>query len=174
MEIILFLSNIDAIKKENNCKKLFEQQIIENTKFFYEMQAQKLILVCSLSEYLQKTKSFFESENERCNKYMNWEIKEKVILQFRIQMIINQKENLLNHTSGSSSNQKGLAYLLSQNQIDDVSLMFELFNFEMQNPQNQNLSHKDHLTPLAEQFSSYVKEQGLGLLQKIDMTEPDG
>ena len=105
---------------------------------------------------------------------MNWEIKEKVILQFRIQMIINQKENLLNHTSGSSSNQKGLAYLLSQNQIDDVSLMFELFNFEMQNPQNQNLSHKDHLTPLAEQFSSYVKEQGLGLLQKIDMTEPDG
>ena len=71
------------IQDSMNCKKILEEKIIEQTKTFYQRTCLELLEKESLSGYLQIAYKFYNEEKSRCDRYLIWDIKDKILNEFR-------------------------------------------------------------------------------------------
>lgn len=89
IDIFLFLSSDNLIQDSLNCKKYLEDRLLDQTRQYYAMVSQNLLATNSLSEYLHNAHRFFNEEKSRCDRYLGWDIKEKLLNEFRREMLIN-------------------------------------------------------------------------------------
>ena len=92
----------------------------------------------SLSGYLQIANKYYNEEKSRCERYLIWDIKEKILAEFRTEMLLTYQASLLERESG-------IKYLLSQDKNEDLALLYQLY-------------HKtpDHLKPISEAFKQHI------------------
>jgi cullin 1 len=88
VEIFLFLSQDNMLQDSLNCRKQLEDKILEQTKSFYQRTCQDLLERESLSGYLQLANKFYNEEKSRCERYLIWDIKEKILAEFRTEMLL--------------------------------------------------------------------------------------
>lgn len=65
-----------------------------------------MLETASLSEYIKKSNEYFNEEKRRCEIYLNWDIKEKLLDTFRKEMLIKEYNSLFER-------QTGIKYLLN-------------------------------------------------------------
>ncbi|MFS8160036.1 MAG: cullin, partial [Candidatus Roizmanbacteria bacterium] len=103
----------------------------------------------SLSGYLQIANKFYNDEKSRCERYLIWDIKEKILAEFRTEMLLTHQLSLLERESG-------IKYLLAQDKNEDLQLLYGLY-------------HKtpEHLKPISEAFKQHILVQGYNFLDKL-------
>lgn len=139
VEIFLFLSTDKLSHESINCKKQLEDRILEQTRQFYRMKSQELLIKASLSEYLHQANKYYVEERERLQRYLTWgDISESLIKEFKTEMLLNHQKTLLERESG-------IKYLLSQDKLDDLGLLYSLYSDNQDYLQPISIAFKDHV-----------------------------
>ncbi|CDW78925.1 cullin-1-like isoform 1 [Stylonychia lemnae] len=153
IEIYQFLSNEKLSQETLNCQKYLEDKILQQTQQFYQMQSQNLLSKASLSEILHITNKYYQEEIQRCENYLIFDIKDKLLKEF-------QQEMLLNHQQGLLERESGIKYLLQQDKFEDLGLLYQLYQ-----------NHPASLNPIANAFKDHIYQQGENLVEKFDFSE---
>ena len=156
VEIYLFLSNDKLVQESLNCRKYLEDQVLKQTKQFYQQESQQLLQSASLSEYLRKSYTYFKEEQGRIERYLTWDdIKDNLLKTFKQEMLFNHQQSLLDR-------QTGLKHLLQYDKQEDLALLYTLYS-----------DSQDHLQPIALAFKDHILAQGQDLMGKVDFSQEE-
>ena len=96
---------------------------------------------------------YYRDEISRTERYLVWdEIKDGVLREFKTEM-------LLKHTTSLFERESGLKYLFSHDRLEDLALLYSLYQ-----------DNADSVTLIANAFKEHVTNQGLQLLSKLDLS----
>ena len=62
---------------------MLEERILEQTREFYRKEALILLERESLSGYMVFAKKYLNEELSRCERYLTWDVKDKILKEFR-------------------------------------------------------------------------------------------
>ncbi|XP_035581771.1 cullin-4B-like isoform X2 [Zalophus californianus] len=97
----------------------FENKFLEETSRFYEAEGRKIVQKKEIPRCLYHMKKLLEEEIDRVRTYLHLNTQKLLIA-------IVEKQLLGEHLS--TVLQKGLSYLLDENRIEDLSLLYQLFS----------------------------------------------
>ena len=100
---------------------LFEKAFLSDTQLFYSSEADELLLHGTAVEYLIKVERRLYEEDERLHHYLNLTTQTPLVDLLDHTFLSEHLTHVISHASG------GLATLLEQNQIPDLSRMYRLF-----------------------------------------------
>ena len=118
----------------------FEKKFLEATNRLYAAEGQRLMQERDVPEYLAYVDKRLGEENERLLHYLDPSTKKHLVTCVEKQLLDQHLTPIL---------QKGLNQLLSENRIQDLMLMYQLFS-----------RVRDGLKELATAFASYIKITG--------------
>jgi cullin 1 len=153
IDIFLYLSNDRLSADTLNCKKYLEDELVQATRQFYQKRSQDLLQNASLSEYLHTASKYYHEEKERCDRYLQWEVRKVLLAEFHSQMLQLHQSSLLDRESG-------IRFLLQQDRFEDLALLFQLYEH-----------HEDQLQPIAAAFKEHIYSVGAALLDQVDLGE---
>lgn len=135
-------------------QEAFEKRFLEATDRLYATEGQRLMQERDVPEYLTHVDKRLKEELERLLHYLDQSTKKSLINCVEKQLLEQHLSQIL---------QKGLDQLLTENRIQDLTLMYQLFS-----------RVKDGLKELCSQFSVYIKNSGRLIVINVDSdTEKD-
>ncbi|XP_071163258.1 cullin-4A-like [Mytilus edulis] len=126
----------------------FEKKFLEATDRLYAAEGQRLMQERDVPEYLAYVDKRLGEENERLLHYLDPSTKKNLVCCVEKQLLDQHLNTIL---------QKGLNQLLSENRIQDLTLMYQLFS-----------RVKDGLKELAIAFAAYIKTTGRLIVVNTD------
>lgn len=135
-------------------QEAFEKRFLEATDRLYAAEGQRLMQERDVPEYLTHVDKRLKEELVRLLHYLDQSTKKSLINCVEKQLLEQHLSQIL---------QKGLDQLLTENRIQDLTLMYQLFS-----------RVKDGLKELCSQFSVYIKNSGRLIVINVDSdTEKD-
>lgn len=119
------ITMMDEIDDPNpNNKKLyeneFEKQFLEDTTEFYKQISLQLLSNNSAANYISLLNERYTQEKSRADSYLKPQTKEKLISTFI-------DEAISKHANQILDKETGLFYMLENDRMQELTLMFELF-----------------------------------------------
>lgn len=128
----------------------FQVPLLEDIQRHYSAKAAEWIQLESCSEYLIKTETSLEAEEDRAAYYLHFISKTPVLEAVQAELLRKKQTELIEKDTGCRA-------MLQDSKTDDLRRMFKLF-------------HKCGaacITPLADIFRKHIEEEGLALLSQV-------
>ncbi|KAJ8930872.1 hypothetical protein NQ314_016292 [Rhamnusium bicolor] len=120
--------------------KAFEQKFLQSTERLYSAEGQRLMQELEVPDYLAHVDKRIHEENERVLHYLDSGTKYQLVHTVEKQLLSEHVTNIL---------QKGLDQILSENRINDLTLLYQLLS-----------RVKNGLTELCTAFNGFIKKRG--------------
>lgn len=97
---------------------MFERRFLNETQELYQAEGARLLIEKNVPEYLAHVQRRLDEESERQIYYLDFSTRKPLIAIVEQQLIANHSTALLS---------KGVEQLLSENRIEDLRLLYDLF-----------------------------------------------
>lgn len=144
MDRILIKSQLRMFTELQLYQEAFEEKFIVASDAIYDLEGKRLIEEIDISEYLSHVDRRLNEEYDRLLHYLDPSTKPLLISTVERRLLTQHINGILH---------KGLNYLLDENKLKDLTLMYNLYN-----------RLKDGLTELCRHFNNYVKTKGRTLV----------